>query len=48
MNLSAAKKCMDLENRLVVAQGEGREWDGLGAWSYKTQLRIDLQGDPTE
>ena len=32
MNLSTEKKLMDLENRLVVAQGEGREWDGLGTW----------------
>ena len=24
------KKIMDLGNRLVVAKGEGREWDGLG------------------
>ena len=23
---------MDLENKLVVAKGEGREWDGLGVW----------------
>jgi len=32
MNLSTEKKIMDLENRLVVAKGEGREWDGLGTW----------------
>ena len=38
MNLSTEKKIMDLENRLVVAKGEGegggrgREWDGGGAW----------------
>ena len=32
MNLSTEKKLMDLENRLVVAWGEGRKWDGLGAW----------------
>ena len=30
MNLSTEKKLMDKENRLVVAEGEGREWDGLG------------------
>ena len=31
MNLSTEKKLMDLENRLVVAKGEGgREQDGLG------------------
>ena len=23
------KEIMDLENRFVVAKGEGREWDGL-------------------
>ena len=32
MNLSTGKKLMDLENRLVVAEGEGREWNGLGVW----------------
>ena len=32
INLSTEKKIMDLENRLVVAKGEGREWDGLEAW----------------
>jgi len=32
MNLSTEKKLMDLENRLVVARGRGREWDGLGIW----------------
>ena len=48
MKLSIEKKIMDLENRLVVAQGRGREWEGLGAWTYQTQLRIDLQGDPAE
>ena len=30
-NLSTEKKIMGLENSLVVAKGEGREWDGLGA-----------------
>ena len=29
MNLSTEKKVMDLENRLVVAWGEG---EGVGAW----------------
>ena len=29
MNLSTEKKLMDLENRLMVAKVEGREWDGL-------------------
>ena len=32
MNLSTEKKLMDLENRLVVAKGRRREWDGLGVW----------------
>ena len=32
MNLSTEKKIMDMENRLVVARGRGKEWDGLGAW----------------
>ena len=27
MNLSTEKKIMDLENRLVVAEGEGVGWD---------------------
>ena len=33
MQLFTEKKQMDLENRLMVASGEGREWDGLGAWA---------------
>ena len=32
MNLSTENKIMDLENKLVVAWGKGREWKGLGAW----------------
>ena len=32
MNLSTEKKIMDLENRLVVAKGEGEKGEGLGAW----------------
>ena len=28
MNLSTEKKLMDVENRLVVAQGEGVGWTG--------------------
>ena len=32
MNPSTEKKHMDLEQRLVVAKGEGKEWDGLGVW----------------
>ena len=30
MNLPSEKKLLDLENNLVVAEGGGREWDGLG------------------
>jgi len=45
MNISTEKKIMDLEKRL---DGRGREWEGSGAWDYRTQLRIDLQGDPAE
>ena len=38
MNLSTEKIIMDLENRLLVAKGEGeREWDVLGAWNYYMQ-----------
>ena len=29
----AQKKIMDLENRLVVDKGRGREWEGLGCIS---------------
>ena len=32
MNLSTEKKIMDLQNRLVAAQGRKREWEGLGVW----------------
>ena len=32
MNLSTEKKLLDLENRLVVAKGEGEGVGGLGAW----------------
>ena len=34
MKLSTEKKIMDLENILVVAEGEG---DGLGAWGQLMQ-----------
>ena len=34
MNLYTEKKIMDLENRLVVAWGERREWEGLGDANY--------------
>ena len=46
MNISAEKKIIDLENRLMVAKGKGREWYGLGAWGYQMQtiaLGMDLQ-----
>ena len=32
INPSTEKKLVDLENRLVVAKGEGREWKELGVW----------------
>jgi hypothetical protein len=48
MNISSEKKIMDLENRLWLPDGRGREWEGSGAWAYQTQLRIDVQGDPAE
>ena len=32
MNFSTDKVFMDLENKIVVAKGEGKEWDGLGDW----------------
>ena len=32
MKLFTEKKLMDLENRLMVAKGRRRKWDGLGAW----------------
>ena len=31
MNLSTEKKCMDLEKRLVVAKGEGKEVGRTGS-----------------
>ena len=31
---------MDLENRLVVAKGEGREGDGLGVWVHRCKLLL--------
>ena len=33
INLFTEKKLMDMENRLVVAKGRGKERDGLGIWS---------------
>lgn len=37
-SLAAEKKRMDLENRLVVARGRGREWNGLGVWVPRCKL----------
>ena len=33
---------------LWLPDGREKEWEGPGAWSYQTQLRIGLQGDPAE
>jgi len=33
---------------LWLPDGRRREWEGLGAWAYQTQLRIDRKGDPAE
>ena len=38
MNLSTENKIMDLENRLVVVKGEGKEWGGWGAWVNRYKL----------
>ena len=35
MNLSTEKKLMDLENRLLVAEGEGVGWTGI--WGSQMQ-----------
>ena len=49
MNLSTAKKIMDMENRLVVAEGE---WEGVGCvknWGLMMQtiaFGMDKQRDP--
>ena len=32
INLQNSNRLTDIENRLVVFKGEGRKWDGLGAW----------------
>ena len=37
MNLSTEKKIMDLENRLVVAKGEGEEVGWLGSLGLMIQ-----------
>ena len=40
LNFSTEKKCVDLENRLVVAKGggKGREWDEPGVWVNRCKL----------
>ena len=48
MNISSEKKIMDLENRLVAAWWEKEGVGGIGCLGYRTQLRIDLQGDATK
>ena len=48
MNLSTEKKIMDLENRLLAAQGEREGVGGIRNLVYWIQFRIDLQGDPAE
>lgn len=34
IHMEMKNKCLlvDLENRLVVAMGRGKEWGGLGIW----------------
>ena len=32
--LQNTNRLTDIENRLVVAKAEGREWDGLGFWGW--------------
>ena len=47
MNLSAEQKQTHIENRLVVAKGEGVGKDGLGVWGQHMQTSIygmDKQG----
>ena len=38
MKLSPEKKTMDLENRLWLPRGKGREWEGLGAWGNRCRM----------
>ena len=43
MKLSTEKKIMDLENRLVVAQGEGVRWIGsLGLMDNRYKLLLGM------
>ena len=37
MNLPTEKKIMDVENRLVIAKGEGEGVGGWGAWGEQMQ-----------
>ena len=47
-NLQNRNKIMDMENRLAVAKGKGREWDGLGSalgWGWTGgEIRCAAQG----
>ena len=47
MNLSTEKKIMDMENRLMVAKGEGVGWTGnLGLIDQTVAFGMDKQWDP--
>ena len=49
MNISVEKKLMDLENRLVVAKGMGKEWNRLGVcglWMQTVGFGVDKQWNP--
>ena len=44
MNLSTEKKLMDLENRLMIAKGEGMEWTrSLGLVGVIIAFGVDKQ-----
>ena len=40
MKLPAKNKHMDMDNRLMVAKGGGREWDRLGVWDQQMQMIV--------
>ena len=49
MNLSTEKKIVDLENRLVVAKGEGEGVGWIESWGWQMQsidFGMDKQWDP--
>ena len=46
MNLSTEKKFRDLENRLVVAQGEGEGGGCPGSLGFIGAFGVAKQGDP--